>query len=75
MSDADRKQYWDDGLHFTAAGYDLVGSLIAKELVKLISKEESANTFEGAARRPLKSDLKVKRHAVGETHGAQLIET
>lgn len=33
LSDADRKKYWDDGLHFSAAGYDRFGELVYQHLV------------------------------------------
>ncbi|KAH7040670.1 SGNH hydrolase-type esterase domain-containing protein [Microdochium trichocladiopsis] len=37
MSSADRSKYWDtDGVHFSAAGYDLMGDKIADVLIPLI---------------------------------------
>lgn len=35
-----RAELWDDGLHFTEAGYDLMGSIIAERLVQLSSGSE-----------------------------------
>ena len=37
MAEADRKKYWDDGLHLTPAGYDMMGERIAERLVEIIS--------------------------------------
>ncbi|KAL4888790.1 SGNH hydrolase [Aspergillus ambiguus] len=34
-----RKTIWDDGLHLTPAGYDLVGSVIADHLIQLLGSD------------------------------------
>ncbi|OJJ49098.1 hypothetical protein ASPZODRAFT_13835 [Penicilliopsis zonata CBS 506.65] len=36
MSEEQRSDIWDDGLHLTDIGYDLVGDLVAEHLVKLL---------------------------------------
>jgi hypothetical protein len=42
MSDANRERYWDDGLHLTPDGYDLMGQKIGIALVSLLEKERLA---------------------------------
>lgn len=37
MAEADRKKYWDDGLHLTPAGYDMMGERIAESLIDILS--------------------------------------
>ncbi|ORY62485.1 SGNH hydrolase-type esterase domain-containing protein [Pseudomassariella vexata] len=45
MEEADQDKYWGmDGLHLTESGYDLMGSKIAKCLVKIINLEEAQST-------------------------------
>lgn len=36
MCDEEREKYWEDGVHLTPAGYDLMGERIAAALVELI---------------------------------------
>lgn len=36
MSPEERKKIWDDGTHFTAKGYDLIGRLIAERITEII---------------------------------------
>lgn len=36
LADAERRKYWDDHIHLTSAGYDLMGEKIAAHLVELI---------------------------------------
>lgn len=37
MDQADREKYWDpDGVHLTAAGYDLMGEKVAGALIDII---------------------------------------
>jgi hypothetical protein len=38
ISEEERKDIWDDGVHFTEKGYDLMGMIIAKRLIELISE-------------------------------------
>ncbi|KAM0806949.1 putative SGNH hydrolase-type esterase domain-containing protein [Seiridium cardinale] len=45
MSKADQEKYWDpDGLHFTEAGYDLIGEKVAEGLTKILHLEEAQST-------------------------------
>jgi lysophospholipase L1-like esterase len=39
MSKDERKEIWDDGLHFTAAGYARIGTLVAERLVEILQRE------------------------------------
>ena len=41
MPEAEREEIWDDGLHFTAAGYAKIGSLVAERLLEIIKEEEA----------------------------------
>ena len=36
MPEKKRKEIWDDGVHFTAKGYDLMGEIIADRLIEVI---------------------------------------
>ncbi len=38
MSEEDRDQIWDDGLHLTPYGYSVMGGHIAKRLVELLEE-------------------------------------
>ncbi|ETS86719.1 hypothetical protein PFICI_00547 [Pestalotiopsis fici W106-1] len=45
MSTEDRVKYWDpDGVHFTEAGYDLIGEKVAEGLIKILHLEEAQST-------------------------------
>ncbi|KAH8656985.1 SGNH hydrolase-type esterase domain-containing protein [Tricladium varicosporioides] len=41
---AQRKEIWDDGIHFTPKGYDLIGNVIAGKIIDLVSKRNSLAT-------------------------------
>jgi lysophospholipase L1-like esterase len=41
LTKEERKELWDDGLHFTAAGYAKMGSLIAERLLEIMKEEEA----------------------------------
>ncbi|KAE9382177.1 SGNH hydrolase [Stipitochalara longipes BDJ] len=41
LSEEDRNELWDDGLHFTAAGYAKIGTLVAERLIEIIDSEEA----------------------------------
>jgi len=56
MPEEKRQKVWDDGVHFTEEGYDLMGEIIAKRLAGLIGEIEG----DGKAQKPLRSDLKVR---------------
>ncbi|KAE8444691.1 hypothetical protein EG329_014348 [Mollisiaceae sp. DMI_Dod_QoI] len=55
MSEEERKIVWDDGIHFTPAGYDLVGSRIAKRLVELLQDIEGIADL---SQQPVHGELK-----------------
>lgn len=40
LSSADNKRYWDDLIHLTPDGYDLMGRQIAAELVNILQNED-----------------------------------
>ena len=44
MSETDRKRYWDDAVHFTPDGYDLIGQKVGLALVSLLVKERTASS-------------------------------
>ena len=39
MSDADRARYWDDLIHFTPDGYDLIGHKVGMALVSVLARD------------------------------------
>ncbi|KAN0121772.1 SGNH hydrolase [Hyaloscypha variabilis] len=39
LGEEDRNELWDDGLHFTAAGYAKIGRLVADRLIEIINSE------------------------------------
>jgi lysophospholipase L1-like esterase len=41
MDKQERKEIWDDGLHFTSKGYERMGELVAARLIELLDAEES----------------------------------
>jgi hypothetical protein len=43
-----RNELWDDGVHFTHAGYDLMGTFIGKRLVEIITAKMNEGGEEGA---------------------------
>ena len=40
IPEAKRNELWDDGVHFTAEGYDLMGVIIADRLIEVIEEIE-----------------------------------
>ena len=36
MDESMRKRYWDDGLHLTMEGYDMMGNTIATKMLQLL---------------------------------------
>jgi lysophospholipase L1-like esterase len=56
MPEEQRREIWDDGLHFTERGYDLMGRIIAERLSALISEIKGVKVM---MEKPLKSDLKI----------------
>ena len=41
MDEQLREEIWDDGLHFTDKGYDLMGEVISERLLELLTKPSS----------------------------------
>ena len=39
MSKEDQEKYWDDNVHLTGDGYDLMGEKIADHLIAILDKE------------------------------------
>jgi hypothetical protein len=66
MSISDRKQFWDDAVHFTPDGYNLVGNKIGMALVKLLEKEKEVNPPPPKRRRLFRDDNKVFEEEVGD---------
>ncbi|KAK7744844.1 hypothetical protein SLS53_003077 [Cytospora paraplurivora] len=71
LADAERDKYWDDHIHLTSAGYDLMGEKIAAHLVELIMPpgrlQPQANGGRTAKRRRFfKDDDKVFEEEVGD---------
>lgn len=48
MSEGDRDEIWDDGLHFTPAGYERVGLLVAERLIELLGGQEKKAEVKGS---------------------------
>lgn len=42
MPESERKEIWDDGLHFTSKGYERMGVMVAERLVEILEKEEKS---------------------------------
>lgn len=56
MPEGKRNEIWDDGVHFTEKGYDLMGVIIADRLLELIGKIEGVQKVQ----KPLRGDLKIR---------------
>lgn len=66
MSASDRELYWDDAIHFTPDGYDLVGKEVGMGLVKILEKERAKNTPPARKRRLFRDDDKVFEEEDGD---------
>ncbi|KAH6723438.1 SGNH hydrolase-type esterase domain-containing protein [Leptodontidium sp. MPI-SDFR-AT-0119] len=67
MSEERRKEIWDDTLHFTVKGYDLIGKLLADRIVELAKQEERESPKEELVREELrKRRARQERIAVRE---------
>ncbi|KAG4429159.1 hypothetical protein IFR05_015359 [Cadophora sp. M221] len=68
MSEERRKEIWDDTLHFTVKGYDLIGKLLADRIVELAKQEERESPKEELVREELRKrrTRKEERIAVQE---------
>ena len=47
MNATERHRIWDDGVHFTKVGYELMGDTIADRLIPLIKKESKPTGMSG----------------------------
>lgn len=56
MTVSDRDRYWDDAIHFTPDGYDLIGKEVGMGLVKILEKERADNPPPPAKRRRVFKD-------------------
>lgn len=59
MPNAKRREIWDDGVHFTAKGYDLMGNIVADRLVEVIKGLEGVD--EEDAKEWQRGELKRRR--------------
>ncbi|KAK0632598.1 SGNH hydrolase-type esterase domain-containing protein [Immersiella caudata] len=66
MSKSDQEAFWDDGVHFTPDGYNLIGKEVGMSLVKLLEKERAANPPPTKKRRVFRDDDKVFEEEVGD---------
>jgi lysophospholipase L1-like esterase len=42
MGEAEKKEVWDDGLHFTPKGYEIMGEMVAERLLEIFEAEKAA---------------------------------
>lgn len=56
MSEDDRKLYWDDRIHFTPDGYDLIGKKVGMALVSLLVKDKFKDESPARRRRNFRDD-------------------
>lgn len=56
MSEEDRVRYWDDAIHFTPDGYDLIGQRVGIALVSLLVKERTKSDTPARQRRVYRDD-------------------
>jgi len=66
MSESDQTAFWDDGVHFTPDGYNLIGNKVGMGLVKLLEQERAANPPPVKKRRVFRDDNKVFEEEVGD---------
>lgn len=58
MSAAEKERYWDDHLHFTPAGYDLIGKEVGIGLVSILATDRALNPPREKRRRRFRDDDK-----------------
>lgn len=61
MDEERHKEIWDDMLHFTVKGYDLVGNLLADRIVELVREAEQ----DSREPEPVKGELKKNNPNIG----------
>ncbi|WQF77711.1 Putative SGNH hydrolase-type esterase domain, SGNH hydrolase superfamily [Colletotrichum destructivum] len=58
LTERERKRYWDDGLHLTAAGYDWMGAHVAEALGDLVELERNPDSRRARrARRHIEEEI------------------
>lgn len=60
LSDEERSRLWADPTHPSSAGYDVMGTLLAKRLYELVSGKELVEEAE-VVQVPMKAELKTKK--------------
>jgi hypothetical protein len=68
MPDEQRNEIWDDPVHFTAKGYDLIGTLLAKRLGEIIEADSIESKAQSALGR-----MELKKRDIG-LQEARMIE-
>lgn len=69
MSQTDRERYWDDPIHFTSDGYDLIGNKVGIALVSILAKERADKAPPPTKKRRLfRDDDKKFEEEVGDPH-------
>lgn len=56
MTPSDRALYWDDAVHLTPDGYDLVGRRVGTALVSLLVRERTSADTPARRRRVFRDD-------------------
>lgn len=74
MPEKKRKVFWDDGVHFTEKGYELMGKLVAKKLVATVSAERGWDAVEEGANVDEKTELKRRDAMVAQKRKLPLKE-
>ena len=50
MSEVERSEIWDDGLHFTPKGYERMGEFVAARLFEILETEKAAESGNGVSK-------------------------
>ncbi|KXX76134.1 hypothetical protein MMYC01_206298 [Madurella mycetomatis] len=66
MSDTDKERYWDDHLHFTPDGYDLIGNKVGIALVSIMAREKTNELSPAKRRRMFKDDNTLFEEEAGD---------
>ncbi|KAK4232397.1 SGNH hydrolase-type esterase domain-containing protein [Podospora fimiseda] len=56
MTPTDREKYWDDHVHFTPKGYDLIGNKVGMALVSILVKQRVADLPPAKRKRVFRND-------------------
>jgi len=63
MPDEERQIIWEDSVHFTPAGYDRMGNLIADAIVEILGGSQSSSY---QPQTPIKPELKKRKPVTQE---------